>query len=1081
MSTSIHNHDMYSFLDGYGTPKEMLDRAKEIGLKGFAITNHGNQYSWVYYDKIKDDYPEIKIMYGVEFYEAFDKKKRDKESKYFHLIVLAKNERGRIGINNLVTVGNEEGMYYKPRIELSDLLPYANDVVVSSACLGSKIAKAKSYDDMKKYALEYKKIFPHFFLEMQAHKNEDQVRYNKIILKLSRELDIPYIITTDSHRAKKEELEYQKIMTAIAKDSQAFGEIYDDCYMKSDEEIFNAMLDYMSKEEIQLGLDNSDTIIEIVEDVSMPFKEPELPHFELPEGFETEDQYMMNLCMDGWNDRGFNNLDYKNKKIRKDRLKYEYSVISNMGFSGYFLIVWDFVNFAKENNIAVGAGRGSAAGSLIAYLLGITDIDPVTHGLIFERFLNPERISYPDIDIDVSDRESVIKYLEQKYGKHAVCQVSNFSYITPKVALKDTARAMREDGRLKISHKEVESIAKLFMEEDFEECINSTSKLRNLKDKYKEWFSMAKRISGRVRHASIHACALGIVNTEINNYLGMTMGDSGERVIQVDKRILEEIGIVKMDLLGVTTLTVVQDTLNLIGKDKSIINPNTDEFLNDKKTFELLQKADTVGIFQVESYGMQDLLRRLVPENIGDVSAVLALYRPDSMDMIEDYIERKHGRKEIEYIHDDMIGILKSDYGCMIYQEQLLEIVRKFGGRSYGGADLFRKGIGKKDKDLVKKEADKLYEEIMNTGYDESLARHISDEMSEKGGYSFNKSHSLGYAVLTMQTAYLKANYPLEFMTSLLNSCLSMKDGKYKIKYKKLAKYILDTKNRNINVTPPSMNLAIERFSINNNNIVFGLMLVKDVGQSIVPKILSERNKSEFKSFGDFYQRVEPTKSETVALIKAGAFCDESKKMSLMKHYAKRIYEPTKFIPVKSAPSPSKLLEACGIEISNSEENYKQKRIDVYNEYKLNEYNMKEKERYEKHVKEFRQKYGKNKDFWEYSYLSMFLTHNPLEKYEKMLKSIEDANIGDACTVVGAISAIDKKTNKNKAQYAFVDFYSCGKMIELISWHDSYKEYADMIKKGNIVVVLGKKTDDDKITLERMKPLSIWKKEKGIK
>ncbi len=1510
MYTSMHNHDMFSFLDGYGTPKEMLDKAQEIGLKGYAITNHGNQYSWVYYDQIKHEYPDIKMIYGVEFYEAIDKKKKDKDSKYFHLIVLAKNERGRIAINNLITLGNEEGFYYKPRIELADLAPYADDIVVSSACLGSRIAKAESYSEMYELVDEYSEIFPHYYLEMQAHNNERQIEHNKRILRLSRELRIPYVITTDSHRANKDELMYQKILSDIAKDDQTFGEIYDDCYLKSDKEIIEAMESYMSLDDIIEGLENSNTILDIIEDVNMPFQEPELPHYDLPDGFDSEDEYLWQLCQEGWKTRGFDELNDEEKQVRKERLEYEYKVITDMGFPGYFIITWDFVNFAKENDIAVGAGRGcfkpdgsmiqlsdgtvkqidqvqvgdevithlgndkkvlntheydcneklykikyngkmsftctgdheifirryyecknpshknrwcshrcplkkrdecpyieksekmwvradelregdwlsfpktntkdeshsillsdfcnennlayktssdqsiissrfgthlgqygqkwmtnkiefnesfarfvgyylgngwsktdcteigivinnkfpdqikdvenlfveifgnepnirftdtttilvmrakipsvfmkkicgdcsltktvptefmnsnpdilknilygliytdfsiptarndrlvlstssinllyqtrlifsrlgfttlmmtedrrghshdvvrksgkidtittqniayqldchstecegllkeldvkyeiadkkykkkreyrddhyyykilgieteeysgkvydltveddcsytvngmavhnSGAGSLITYLLGITDIDPITHGLIFERFLNPSRISLPDLDIDLGDRESVIKYLEKKYGEKSVCQVSNFSYITPKVALKDTARALRERGELSLSYKQVESIAKLFMEDDFADCINNTSKLKPYLEKYPKWFAIAEKISGRVRHSSVHACAVGIVNSEINDYMGMTIGGAGERVIQVDKRILEKIGIVKMDLLGVVTLTVVQDCLKLIGKDSDLINPNRNEFLNDKKTFELLQRADTVGVFQVESYGMQDLLRRLVPSNIGDISAVLALYRPDTMDMIGDYIERKHGRKDIKYIHHDMKPILMETQGKMIYQEELLEIVRTFGGRSYGAADLFRKGVGSKDKKLVQEEANKLYQEIIDNGYPEPIARTISDDLAELGGYSFNKSHSLGYSVLTMQTAYLKANYPKEFMTALLNSCLSMKDNKYKIKYKKLTKYILDANKRDITVLPPKMNLARENFTINGDDIVFGLMLVKGIGQALVPGIVKERDDNgEYKSFGDFSKRIHMSKKEAVSLIKAGAFCNEDKKMSLMKHYAKSIFEPNVFKPVTTAPSPAKLLEDLGVEISSKEENYKQKRIDAYNEYKLKKHNQWQKEKHTTHITEFREKYVVDRDFWEYSVLSMFVTHNPLSEIEKNVKKLSDVKVGDKCTCIGVISSIDKKTNKNKAQYAFIDFYTNGEMVELISWHDSYKNYTDLIVKDSVVVILGKKTEADKITLEKMKPLEEWKKQKGIK
>lgn len=1085
----IHMHDMFSFLDGFGKPEEMMEKAREVGLKGLATTNHGNQFSWVYYAKLQEKYPDVKILYGVEMYECFDKNIKDANSKYFHLIVIAKNERGRKGINELITISNQLGFYKKPRIELKDLEKYAEDLIISSACLGSKIAKAESYEKMKEYALEYKNVFPHFFLEMQSHNNEDQIKYNKTILKLSRELDIPYVITTDAHRANKEDLKYQQMISSINKNKEDFAEIYDDCYIKGVDETLESMIHYMSTEDIMEGIENSDSILEIVEDVKMPFQDPKLPSFNIPNNFKDANEYLRHLCMEGFKKRKFRELygDTLEYKKRIERFEYEFKVITTMGFSGYFLIVWDFVNFCMENEIMVGAGRGSAAGCLISYLLGITDIDPITHGLIFERFLNPERVSFPDIDVDVSDRQKVIGYLEDKYGIESVCQVANFSYITPKVAIKDSARALKKDkdSTFNLPLKKVEDIAKLFVDRDFDECIESTTKLKEVaeKEEYREWFDMARKMSGRVRNTSTHACAIGIVSDKINNYMGMFVDKKQGNVIQVDKRILEEIGIVKMDLLGLNTLSVIKETLDLANKDKDLINPNKRELLENKKMFDLLQEADSVGVFQVESYGMQELLMRMKPSSIGDISAVLALYRPDTMDMIEDYIERKHGRRSVEYIHPDMKPILEDDFGCLVYQEQLLEIVRKFGGRTYGGADKFRKGIGKKDKELVKKESEKLYQEIVDNGYSEIIAKTISDEMSEKGGYSFNKSHSLGYAVLTLQTAYLKANYPVEFMTALLNSTIRevMKDDKvkYSTNNKKLAKYIADTKKRGIDILPPKINKSEIKFSINKNNIIYGLMLVKGVGNGIVPKIVFERNVKEFSGFEDFFKRIKPTSSNFIALTKAGCFCRNEKKRDFMiKNLKKYYYNPTRFKKVKSVTP--KQLRDNGLEVvSNTEENFKERRLKLYNDFKYDEYIKKENNRLSSQVYVWEQKYLQDEEFWELESLAIFLTQNPFEKYieKTSMKNFSEVKDGQRFLTIGSISSIDKKTTKNKKQYAFIEFYTGEDVVELISWHDTYKVYSDIIKKDNVVICIGKKQGDDKIILEKMKEFKIWKEQ----
>lgn len=394
--SSLHNHSMYSLLDGYSTPEEYLERAKEIGLKAFAITEHGNEYSWCYFDKLKEKYPDIKMIYGVEMYECFDRSVCDKTSKYFHLVVLAKNEKGRKALNHLVTLSNLEGFYYKPRIQLSDFEGYGNDLVVSSACLASKLAREEDYQKCIEYVKEYKKVFPHFFLEMQAHSSPEQAEYNKKILRLANGTSTPFIITTDSHAAKQEDLYYQGQLVSIARDSETASEIYEGCYLQSVEEIHSVMDSQIGYENVELGLYNTNLVADIIDNVSMPFQSPQLPTFPLPKEFDNNYDYLVHLTERGWQKRGIYLLTKDKQEIYRERLEYEKNIIHTMGFDGYFLIVWDFINWAKTHDVKVGAGRGSGAGSLVCFLMGITDLDPIKYKLIFERFLNPERISMPD-------------------------------------------------------------------------------------------------------------------------------------------------------------------------------------------------------------------------------------------------------------------------------------------------------------------------------------------------------------------------------------------------------------------------------------------------------------------------------------------------------------------------------------------------------------------------------------------------------------------------------------------------------------------------------------------------------------
>lgn len=729
MSSSLHNHTEYSVLDGFSHPEEYLKKAKELGLHAFAVTEHGNQYSWVYFDKLKKKYPEIKIIYGVELYECFNIKIQDPDNKYFHLIALARNENGRIALNEIITKSNFEGFYYKPRVDLKMLKPYAKDLIIMSACLASKISRESDYEKCINYVKEYKSIFPYFYLEMQSHRTDDQVKYNQKILQLAKDTDTLFTITTDSHAATKEDLYYQARHVQIARDSDTIGETYEGCYMQSDNEIHEIMDAQIGKENVDLGLKNSDIIADLIDDVNMPFQSPQLPTFPLPEGFNTNYDYLKYLCEEGWQRRGINNMQKEDQEVRKKRLDYELGVIHQMGFDGYFLIVWDFIKWAKSHGVYVGPGRGSGGGAIVDYLLGISELDPITYGLIFERFLNPERVSMPDIDSDFSDREKVVGYLMDKYGEDRVCQVINFSYITPVVAIKDVGRI------LGISYKVCDKISKKFIYPTFEECIENNPTLYEEYADYKELFDIAGKISGRVRQTSVHAGGVGIVDTKITDYMAMKLGSKGEHVIQVDKKIIEEIGIIKFDCLGLAdTLNTIKECVEYAHIGPYEIDVNNPEFLKNKDMYKLLCSADTNGVFQVESQGMKDLLLRLQPSNLEDVSAVLALYRPDSMGALDEYIECKHGRKKVHYIHPDMEPILKDTYGCIIYQEEVMEIVRKFGGRTYGGADKFRKAIGKKNLEMIKEESAKLYQEIIDNGYDEHIARQISDELSSKGG-----------------------------------------------------------------------------------------------------------------------------------------------------------------------------------------------------------------------------------------------------------------------------------------------------------------------------------------------------------
>lgn len=1084
MYSSLHNHDYYSLLDGYGSPKEMLDRAKELGLKAYATTNHGNAYSFIYYDLLKKEYPDIKLIFGTELYECNDITVRDKDNKYFHLICLVRNEQGRKDLNKVITKSNFEGFYFKPRCTIEDLKPYAENFVISSACLASKIAREEDFNKCIKYINEYKEAFPYFYLEMQSHQHQDQCLYNQKILELSKITNTPFIITTDSHAPKKEDLYYQDKLIQIGRkstnnDKNAIenSEVYEGCYMQSEEEIHECMDSQIGYENVCIGLDNTNKVADLIDNVNMPFQSPQLPTFPLPDGFNDNNEFLWHLIKEGWKDRGYDKLSEEEQQIRRDRLNYEMKIIHEMGFDGYFLFVWDFINAAQKLGVEVGKGRGSAAGSLVCYCCHITDIDPIKYGLIFERFLNPERVGLPDIDTDVGDRDAIIKYLVDKYGEDRVCQIINYSYITPTVAITDVGKI------LGFPYNQMQKLSQKFTFDKWDDCIKVNPTLINDNPQYADLFDIASHLSGRVKTVSIHAGGVGIVDTSINDYMPMKIGTKGEHVIQVDKHYIEGIGIVKFDLLGVATLNIVKEIKDDLHLDPWLYDINNHEFETDIDSYKLLGSGKTNGVFQVESAGMKDLMVRLQPKNINDVAAVVSLYRPDSMGALEEYVDIAISGKTPEYIHPDMIPILKDTNGCLLYQEQLLDIVKKFGGRTYGKADLFRRGISKKDKDLVKRESEKLRDEIVQNGYPNKLANQIADDMSAKGGYIFNKSHGYSYAVLCFETAWFKAHYPTYFFKALFNQ--------NKDKAGAINKYILDARYFNVEVSPPNINLSGMNFTVHDDKVLFGLSAISGIGESLSAQIIEERDKNgKFKSFEDLISRIPLSKSAVMALIKSGAIPCKNKKKKLIS-YLKSQYQALKFSKVQSLPTYKKLEEEWHVDLSkykipstSKRVKYdKEKLLEEYNRLKEEDFNQKQEIKYQKYIEE-NNKYLEDEQFWEFQTLQVFINDNPFDAAYTFLVPFEDVENGDKCTIVGIIAKVQKKKDKNGKQFAYINIYSSFGLVEGIVWHSTLKEFEDLIKKGQQVAILCKKDSEEKVIVEKIKPYSEWIKyvrKKGAK
>ena len=674
------------------------------------------------------------------------------------------------------------------------------------------------------------------------------------------------------------------------------------------------------------------------------------------------------------------------------------------------------------------------------------------------------------LDIDVSDRPTVINYLIDKYGENRVCQIINFSYITPVVAIKDVGKI------LGFKYNEMDKLSKKFSYNTFQECIDNNINYLSEHPEYSELLDIAGKLSGRVKTVSCHAGGVGIVDTDINDYMAMKLGSDGEHVIQVDKRLVEQIGIIKFDILGVQTLKMVQEIQNDLHLSEYDININNPKFENDRSPFELLNKALTNGVFQVESAGMKDLLLRLQATNMEDLSAVLALYRPDSMGALEEFIKCKHDPSLVTYIHPDMKPILESTYGQCIYQEQIMEIVRVFGGRSYGGSDKYRKAIGKKMPELVKEESKKLYQEIIDNGYDENIAKAISEELAAKGGYCFNKSHSYSYAVLCFQTAYLKINYPVYFFKALFNL--------NKDKAGMVNKYIVDSKQFGVTVLPPHINKSQVDFSIYDNNVLFGFSAITGIGERIAQEIVAEREKNgKCKNLPDLLSRTTLTKTQIINLMKSGAIPTKDKKSCLLK-YLKSLYKPLEYKELSKLPTYNKLIVDYDIDIEkyrigNGKYDYdKDLLLTLVNQKKKEKFDLQQEDR----LKQFlltNNKYLENADFWEFEALQIFIHNNPFEEALPYLTTAFEAVENDNdCVIVGVISRVQKKKDRNKKPFAFVNIYSTFGIIEGVLWNSQLVQYEDLVKKGSQVAIKCRKTDEDKVTIQAMRPYVEWLSER---
>ena len=1040
-------------------------------MKAIAITEHGEVTSWPYYSELKGKYPNVKLLYGIEAYECEDREVKDKNSKYWHLIIIAKNEAGRQAVNRLSTLGHLHGFYSRPRITKEDIAKEdTNNLIILSACLASRLSKTDDYDTCVKLVQEYKSLFPHYYLEVQAHANSEQAKYNQKIMRLANDTHTKVVVTNDVHAATKEDLYYQDYFLRIAHDTETAAEIYEGCYFMSREEQHKVLDSQIGYDAAEWCINNTDEVADLCDYVDMPWHEPELPKIEIPPQYSNSAAYLKDLVKDGWKKRCIDKFDVEKQKTYRKRVDDELFVIEKKDFCDYFLILVDYINWCKKNDVIVGPGRGSAAGSLVCYLIGITQLDSIKYELDFGRFLTIERKDLPDVDVDVSDRAKVVEYLTQKYGEDRVVQVMNIVYTTPVTSIQDVGKV------LGFTYAEIRKISEKFVQKTWKDCLEANPEVVE-NPKYRELLDIASHINGRPRGYGIHAGGVIVCRHPYYEYIGIRHGTDGEHVISVDKVMDEKIGLVKFDILGVASLVAIDEAKREDNIPDWEIDINNPEFENDKATYDLICSGRTDNLFQIESSGMKDLVAQLQPRSIEELSALIALYRPDAMPSIPTYVDCKYHPEHIHYFHPDMEPIFRSTYGVNIYQEQSMKLTKVFGGRNDAGADRMRKCLAKKKPEKVKEEVELLHDEIIANGYDKATAEYICNELSTKGGYGFNASHSQAYAVICLQTAYLKTHHPLAFFKAMLNL--------NKAKVGKVNKIMVDARCFGIQILPPSINRSGMDFTVSNGKILFGLSAIGGVGSTLADAIIAERDKNgKFKGLDDFTNRVRATKAQIIALVKSGAIPTKNKRAFLEKYIASGL-EQSEFKPVSTLPTKAVLLSKWDIDT----EHYKVgKKVDketvlrIYNEKRRVVYETEKLKKKEVYMAEQTTKYLQDEELWEFQTLQTFISDpNPFEKAFAYIKDFSEIEEGDSCVLVGIIAKIQKKKTKTGMQFAFVNLYSGDGIIELTVWPRALSDYQDSIVKGSQVAVLGKKEDESHVIASDFKPYKQWLRDREIK
>lgn len=1049
--THLHLHTEYSLLDGACRINDLIEAVKSRGQTSVAITDHGVMYGVIDFYKAAKE-AGVKPIIGCECYVAartrFDKV-HGLDNERYHLILLCKNETGYKNLIEMVSKSWTEGFYTKPRIDHDLLQKHHGGLIALSACLAGEVPRALSrgdFDGAKSIALWYDEVFGrgNYYIEIQNHSLREELSILPDLVRLSKETGIPLVATNDTHYIEKEDSEVQQALICI-QTNHIIGEetglefSTNEFYLKSEDEM-RALFSSVPE-----AIENTQKIADMC-NLEFEFGKTKLPHFEVPNNMD-HFEYFKRQCFFGLCQ--LKGDDPPREYV--DRLNYELSVINQMGYVDYYLIVHDFIRYAKSKGIPVGPGRGSGAASLAAYCIGITGIDPIKYNLLFERFLNPERVSMPDFDVDFCyvRRQEVIDYVIQKYGYDHVAQIVTFGTLAARAAIRDAGRVMG------LPYPVVDSVAKQIPNElkiTIDKALRVSKELQKsyeTDDDTKRLIDMARRIEGMPRHASTHAAGVVITRDEVSSYVPLAVNDESV-VTQYTMTALESLGLLKMDFLGLRTLTVIDDTVKMIKKSNPKFSID-DIDIEDKETYKMLSSGKTDGVFQFESSGMRSVLSKLKPESIEDLIAVISLYRPGPADSIDTYINNRHHPEQTEYKCEELREILSVTYGCIVYQEQVMQICRKIAGYSYGRADLVRRAMSKKKVDVMEKERENFVHGLKDeqgnvlcagavaNGISEKTANELFDEMSNFAKYAFNKAHAAAYAFVSYQTAYLKCHYPCELLAATLTSVLDSAS--------KVSVYIEECSRLSIKVLPPSVNESAEGFTASDGAIRFGLLAVKNLGRGLIRMIVEKRRNSPYKSFDDFCRRVHGkdfNKRAVESLIKCGALDGLGLNRRQMIH----------MLPIITTQLDEDKRKNIAGQIGFFDENSSFAPSQQFVAPNMEEFEYEKLLEYEKEV------------------TGLYLSGHPMEKYKELAKQISADRISDILSSVsdatskykddskvllfGTISDIQRKTTKNNSYMCFIKLEDLSGTIECIVFSKLYAEKAILVQTGNLIVVRGR-------------------------